>query len=86
MTDLDAPDDPGDLYEARGDVHTDWVEAALDVAPGGDDDATINEAEKAFHAYFDEDDRRRRMRLQQPHLHSDLRRECRREVARRYAG
>ncbi|MFN2418807.1 MAG: hypothetical protein ABR593_07785 [Candidatus Limnocylindria bacterium] len=56
------------------------------MTPGGDEDATINEAEKAFHAYLDEDDRRRRTRLQQPHLHSDLRRECRREIARRYAG
>ncbi len=45
----------------------------------------INEADKAFHAYLDEDDRRRRKRLRQPHLHSDLRRECRREIARRYA-
>ncbi|MGH3695785.1 MAG: hypothetical protein ACRDRX_17655 [Pseudonocardiaceae bacterium] len=64
---------------------TDWVEAALDAQPGGDEDTTINEADKAFHAYLDEDDRRRRKRLQHSHLHSDLRRECRGEIARRYA-
>lgn len=64
---------------------TDWVEAALDATPGGDEEATINDADKAFHAYLDEDDRRQRTRLQQPHLHSDLRRECRREITHRYA-
>lgn len=63
---------------------TDWVEAAMDASPGGDQNATIDEADKAFHAYLDEDDRRRRKLLQQPHLHSDLRRECRREIGRRY--
>ncbi len=62
---------------------TDWVDAALDVAADGAD-ATVAEAERAFHAYLDEDDRRRRKRLQQPHLHADLRRECRREIAARY--
>jgi hypothetical protein len=64
----------------------DWVETALGTAQGGDDDATISDAEKAFHAYLDEDDRRLRNRLQQPHLRPDLRRECRREITRRYAG
>ena len=64
---------------------TDWVEAALGATPGGDEEATITDTDKAFHAYLDEDDRRRRKRLQQPHLHSDLRRECRREIGRRYA-
>ena len=63
----------------------DWVEAAMDTTPGGDKNATIAEADKAFHAYLDEDDRRRRKLLQQPYLHSDLRRECRREIARRYS-
>jgi hypothetical protein len=63
---------------------TDWVEAALEATSDGDEDATINEADKAFHAYLDEDDRRRRKRLQQPHLHSDVRRECRREIDHRY--
>ena len=67
----------------ESELMTDWVEAALDAAADGAD-ATVAEAERAFHAYLDEDDRRRRKRLQQPHLHADLRRECRREIAARY--
>lgn len=80
------------LYEValpvftESELLTDWVEAALEATPGGDEDATIKQAEKAFHVYLDEDDRRRRNRFQHAHLHSDLRRECRREIARRYAG
>lgn len=70
---------------SESELLTDWVEAALDATPEGDQEATINEADKAFHAHLDEDDRRRRKRLQQPHLHADLHRECRREICRRYA-
>lgn len=78
-----------DLREASRPVFTesellrDWVEAALGAMPGGDDDATINEADKAFHAYLDEDDRRGW--LKEPRLHSQLRRDCRQEITRRYA-
>ncbi len=63
---------------------TDWGEAALDATWSADDEATVAEAEVAFHAYLDEDGQRRRNRLQQAHLHADLRRECRREIASRY--
>lgn len=73
----------------ESELMTDWVEAALDVAVDvavDGEDAAVVQAERAFHAYLDEDDRRQRKRLQQPHLHSDLRRKCRREIALRYAG
>jgi len=54
----------------ESELSTDWVEAALDAAEDAEG-ATVVEAERAFHAYLDEDDRRRRKRLQQPHLHAD---------------
>jgi len=66
-------------------LQRDWTEAALD-ARAVDQEIldTIAGAEEEFHVWLDENDRERRVRLQQVHLHAQLRREARAEIATRY--
>jgi hypothetical protein len=65
-----------------------WVEAALEaLSPSATDEdvlTAIDTAERDFAAYLDENDRARRNALQQAAMRPDIRRQVRRELAKRY--
>lgn len=65
-----------------------WVEAAVAAAVDTSGEAQVLEviaaAEREFNQYLDEKDRARRKSLQQPLLRADVRRQVRREIAKRY--
>jgi hypothetical protein len=65
-----------------------WVEAAVDASMSSESEQdafdVITAAERDFAAYLDEDDRVRRNGLQQAANRADIRRQVRREIAKRY--
>jgi hypothetical protein len=63
-------------------LQADWVEAALNANDGHQDEKTVSEAAIAFGSWLDEGDRRQR--LQRSTEWAAIRRDARREAARRF--